>query len=296
VSTRGARFAAPRRTLAGGLYRPAFLALLLAPLGIVYVAAFVYPIGAFLLESVWTKEGLSLANYARLVDQPLYVTILLRTFRIGLYVTLICLVLAYPLAYWLTRLRGLPFSLAVACILLPLWTSVLVRTYAWAVLLRHGGIVNSALLSLGLINEPLTLLYTEFAVLVAMVHILLPFMVLPIYSSLRGIPRDLGRAAQSLGARPAREFLHVVLPLSLPGVVGGCVMVFVIAIGYFITPALLGGPRMLLVSTLINQQVTSVLNWSFGGALGATLLAAALLSIVLLRMLMGAASRWIAEG
>ena len=283
-----------RRPLAGSLYSPALLALFLAPLGVFYLAAFAYPIGTFLLESLWTPQGLSADNYLRLVEQPLYVTILLRTFRIGLLVTLICLVLAYPLAFWLTRLQGVAFSLAVACILLPLWTSVLVRTYAWAVLLRHSGIVNSMLQSAGIIKEPLTLLYTEFAVLLAMVHILLPFMVLPIYSSLRNIPRDLSRAAQSLGAPATREFLHVVLPLSLPGVVGGCVMVFVVAIGYFITPALVGGPRALMVSTLINQQVTSVLNWSFGGALGATLLVAALAAIVLFRMLLSAVSRRIA--
>ncbi|MCC6196451.1 MAG: ABC transporter permease [Burkholderiales bacterium] len=278
------------------LYRPALLALFVAPLATFYLVAFVYPIGTFLLQSVWVGDSLSAASYARLVEQPLYVTILLRTFRIGLVVTLICLVLAYPLAFWLTRLSGAAFSLAIACILLPLWTSVLVRTYSWALLLRHGGIVNSLLQALGITNEPLTLLYTEGAVVVAMVQILLPFMVLPIYSAMRNIPGDLSRAAQSLGAPALREFLHVLLPLSLPGVVGGCVMVFVIAIGYFITPALLGGPRTLLVSTLVNQQVTSVLNWSFGSALGATLLFAAVVAIVMLRGSLAAVSRRMARG
>jgi mannopine transport system permease protein len=162
------------------------------------------------------------------------------------------------------------------------------------VLLQNNGIINSILLATGIIKEPLTLLYTETAVLIAMVHILLPFMVLPIFSAIRSIPRDLSRAAQSLGAPAMKEFLHVFLPLSLPGVAAGCVMVFVVALGYFITPALLGGPRTLLVSTLINQQITSVLNWSFGGALGATLLIAAIAAIVLFRKLLSSASRHIA--
>jgi mannopine transport system permease protein len=222
--------------------------------------------------------------------------ILLRTFRISLLVTIFCLLLSYPLAFWLTRLRGSAFNLAVICILLPFWTSVLVRSYAWVVLLQNKGIVNSILLATGIIQEPLKLLYTETAVLIAMVHILLPFMVFPIYSAIRSIPQDLSRAAQSLGAPAMQEFLHVLLPLSFPGVAAGCLMVFVIALGYFITPALLGGPRTLLVSTLINQQITSVLNWSFGGALGATLLIAAIAAIVLFRKLLSATSRRMAGG
>lgn len=270
------------------------MVLLLLPLGALYLVAFVYPIGAFLGQSVVSPEGLTSRHFARLGEQSLYATILWRTFRISFVVTACCLVLGFPLAFWLTRLRGMAFSLAVACILLPLWTSVLVRTYAWAALLRNSGIVNSTLMSLGIIREPLTLLYTEFAVVVAMVHILLPFMVLPIYSALRAIPRDVSRAAQSLGAPAWRELLHIVVPLSLPGVAAGSVMVFVIGLGYFITPALLGGPRTLLVSTLINQQVTSVLNWSFGGALGAVLLAAAALTIVAFRKLLGTGSRFAA--
>ena len=276
----------PRRVYGFGL-----LAILLAPAAILYLGSFLYPISSLLVESVWTGGGFTLKNFERIASEPLYLTILLRTLRISLLVTLCCLVLAYPLAFWLTRLQGAVFSLAVACILLPLWTSVLVRSYSWAVLFQRNGIINKTLLNLGVIGEPLTLLYTEGAVLIAMTHVLLPFMVLPIYSTMRGIPRDLSRAAQSLGASASREFLAVLLPLSLPGVMAGSVMVFVLALGFFVTPALLGGPRTLLISTLINQQITSVLNWSFGAALGATLLAAAILVILVFNKTLAAARR-----
>lgn len=257
------------------------IVLLLAPAALLYLSLFVYPIAALLGESVWSPEGFTTHHYGRALSEPLYALILLRTLRISLVVTLVCLILGYPVAFWLTRLRGIAFSLAVGCILLPLWTSVLVRSYAWVALLQTNGLVNTALLQLGLIRAPLTLLYTETAVIIAMSHVLLPFMILPIYSVVREIPRDLSRAAQSLGARARREFTAVLLPLSVPGITAGCVMVFVLALGFFITPALLGGPRTMMISLLINQQITSVLNWSFGGALGGILLVVAATLILL---------------
>jgi mannopine transport system permease protein len=274
-----------------GIYGPVLLAVLIAPAALFYFVLFLYPIGALLKEGVWTGQGFTLRHFERIWDEPLYFIILVRTVRISFLVTLCCLILAYPVALWLTRLRGLAFSLAIACILLPLWSSVLVRTYSWAVLLQRNGIVNKTLVRLGITNEPLALLYNEGAVLVAMTHVLLPFMILPIYATMRGIPADLSRAAQSLGASRLREFLFVLLPLSLPGVAAGVVMVFVIALGYFIVPALLGGPRTLMISTLINQQVTSVLNWSFGAALAAMLLATAILIIALFHKLLAASRR-----
>ena len=263
------------------MFGPGVLAMLLAPAGLIYLAVFIYPIGALLGQSFTVGGQFGLAQYDRVFGQPLYMIVLLRTIRISAIVAAICLVLGFPVALWLTRLRGVALNLALVCILLPLWTSVLVRSYAWAVLLQRTGIINQALHKLGVANQPLTLLYTEGAVVLAMVHILLPFMILPIYSVLRGIPAALGQAAQSLGAPRHREFLSVILPLSLPGIMAGSVMVFVMALGYFVVPALLGGPQTMLISTLINQQISSLLNWPFGGAIGGVVLAAAVLAIAI---------------
>ncbi len=267
------------RTVGG---QPVWLVAVLGlPALVLFVGVFVYPILALLAASFHGKGGVyTFDNYLRIFTHPLYVTTLLRTLRIGALTTVICLLLGFPLAYWLTRLRGAVLGLVVACILLPLWTSILVRTYAWVVLLQPNGLINRALLNLGLTDHPLQLLYNEGAVLTAMVHVLLPYMVLPIYSVLRTIPPNLSRAARSLGASSVAEFFTVILPLTRTGMVAGCVMVFVLSIGYFITPMLLGGPRTLMISTLINQQITSVLNWSFGGALGAMLLVVTLAIIL----------------
>lgn len=272
---------APESRMAGrsGARGRGYLLLLLPGLAL-FLGAFLYPIGALLAESLMAKGAFTLDHYSRIFSRPLYLATLLRTLRIGALTTLICLLVSFPLAYWLTRLRGLAFNLAIACILLPLWTSILVRSYAWVALLQPSGLINKALIAAGLTEQPLPLLYSEGAVIVAMVHVLLPYMVLPIYSALRNIPPNLGRAAQSLGASGPAEFFTVILPLSRVGIIAGCVMVFVLSIGFFITPALLGGPRTMMISTLINQQITSVLNWSFGGALGAVLLAATLLIVL----------------
>ena len=154
-----------------------------------------------------------------------------------------------------------------ACVLMPLWTSVLVRSYAWIVLLQRNGIVNNALLDLGVDHQPLRMLYTEGAVIIAMTHVLLPFMILPIYSALRSIPPDLDAAALNLGAGTGAAFFAVTLPLSLPGVFAGSLMIFMLALGFYVTPALVGGPRTLMIATLIGQQATELLNWPFAGAL-----------------------------
>ena len=269
-----------RRRRARVALGPGALTLLLAPGGLLYLLVFVYPIGALLAQSVQVDGHLGLAQYARVFGQPLYMTILWRTLRISAVVTALCLALGFPVALWMTRLRGTALALAVMCVLLPLWSSVLARIYAWGVLLQRTGLINQVLVATGLSARPLTLLYTEGAVVVAMVHVLLPFMILPVYSVLRAIPPDLGRAARSLGAPAWREFFAVTVPLGLPGVAAGGVIVFVMALGYFIVPALLGGPQTLLISTLINQQITAMLNWPFGAAIAAVVLATAMVVIL----------------
>jgi putative spermidine/putrescine transport system permease protein len=210
-------------------------------------------------------------------DQAIYVGIFLRTFWIGLVVTALCLLLGYPLAYKLASLPTRLSNLLMILVLLPFWTSLLVRTGAWVVLLQREGPINGALLGLGLIEEPLQLVYNRFGVYVAMTHILLPFMVLPLYSAMRGIPRDYVRAAASLGARPLTAFRRVYLPQTVPGIAAGCLLVFILAIGYYITPALVGGGNDQMVSYFVAFFTNQTVNWGMAAALGTVLLLATLL-------------------
>lgn len=245
--------------------------LLVMPLVLLLGWSFFLPIGRLLLTS-FTDPTLNFDNYMRIWEEPLYLGVIWRTIWIAFMTTLIALVLGYPVATLMARSNGLVMKLAVVCVLVPLWTSVLVRSYAWIVLLERRGLINTALQKMGLIDAPLKLLYTEGAVLIAMAHVLMPFMVLPIFSSLKAVPRDLPLAAANLGAGKLRTFISVVFPLSLPGVFAGCLIVFVMSLGFYVTPALLGGPRTLMIATLIGQQATELLNWPFAGAISLVLL------------------------
>lgn len=263
------------------------LSLLLAgPLVIGLCVAFLLPVGRLLAVSVWNPD-FSLAAFIRIAETPLYLRILGRTLMLGTTVTVLTLVLAYPVAFLMARLSGWRLVLAAACVMVPLWTSVLVRSYAWIIILQRNGLLNSLLQSLGLIDGPLPLLYNELAVAIAMTHVLLPYMILPIWAALRTIPRDLPLAAQSLGAGPVRVFLLVVLPLSLPGVASGVLMVFILSLGFYVTPALVGGPETLMIATLIGQQITELLDWPFAGALAALLLGITLLLVAVFNRFLG---------
>jgi mannopine transport system permease protein len=252
--------------------------LLIAPLVIVILLAFYVPIVQFLSRSI-LEPTLNLDNYARLIDRPVYATILLRTFRTALIVAVGTLVLGYPVAYLMSTLRGWKLALVALIVVLPLWVSVLVRTYAWTVIMGRNGTINQILQGLGISDGPVKILNTEIAVWVAMVHILLPMMVLPIYSSLRNIPPDLAQSAQSLGASWLGVLRHIIIPLSLPGVAAGMVLVFIISLGYFITPMLLGGPTSMMIATLISQQATKLLDWPFASAIATVLLIATLIIV-----------------
>ncbi len=263
----------PAKFLLGGRsYSPAASLALAVPFFAVILLAFLLPLAMLLRESAFVPAP-TLANYAKVFDEPVYLRVMLRTLRISALVTVVTLLLAYPLAWLMARSRGLLLGLLLAAVLLPLWTSVLVRTYAWLVLLQRNGIINQALQSLGLVDSPVQFLYTEGAVVLAMSHVLLPFMILPLYAALRGIPDDYSRAARMLGADGFATFRTVILPLSLPGVASGCLMVFLLALGFFVTPALVGGPRQMMLATLVQQQVTEMLDWPFAGAIVGALLA-----------------------
>jgi len=238
----------------------------LAWLGIV----FVYPLGRLLWASLFTPT-LSFASYARLLGSSIYLTVFVNTFEISATVTVLALALGYPLAFVLATAGPRVSRLMLAAIIVPLWTSVLVRTYAWMVLLGRRGLVNEGLQSLGLLDAPLPLLYNRLGVTIGMVHVLLPFMVLPIYSVMKGIDVDLLKAAQNLGANRRQAFLRVYVPLSLSGLATGCLLVFVSALGFFVTPALLGGRRDMMIAMLIDNQISQLLDWGLGSALAVVL-------------------------
>ncbi len=269
-----------RLTLGGRELSVAATAALLAPFFALLLVILVYPLLS-LLSTGFLEPKPTLANYARVFDNPVYVRVMLRTAWISLLTTVLALVLGFPIAYLMTKARGAVAALLTACVLLPLWSSVLVRTAAWVVLLRRDGIINHALQALGLTEEPLTLLYTQGAVVLAMAHVLLPFLILPVYSALKNIPDDYMRAAAMLGASRWRAFFEVLLSLARAGIWSGCLMVFLSALSFYITPTLIGSPQELVIATLISQQVRETLDWPFASALiGVLMMAVALLVAV----------------
>lgn len=244
---------------------------LVLPLILLLCCAFLIPLGKFLWGSFYAPE-FTIEHYRRIIVEPLYLRVLLRTLQVAVTVTTLALLLAYPLALVMSRLRGRAAMIAAACVMIPLWTSVLVRSYAWIVLLQRTGVINTLLINAGLTSQPLRLLYTDGAVIIAMTHVLMPYMILPIYAALRSIPPDLSRAASNLGASNWSTFKAVTLPLSLHGVLSGSTMVFILTLGFYVTPVLVGGPQNMTIATLIGQQTTEVLNWPFAGALAGVLL------------------------
>ncbi len=203
----------------------------------------------------------------------IYLEVLGRTLGISASVTLLCLVMGFPVALLITQVGQRAADWLLVLVLLPFWTSLLVRTAAWVVVLQREGMVNSLLLKLGLISEPLTLIYNRTGVLLAMTHVLLPFMILPVYTVLKDIPPQYMRAATSLGAPPATAFWRVYLPLAAPGVAAGALMVFILALGYYITPALVGGGADQMLSAFVATYTTDTGNWGLAAALGALMLA-----------------------
>ena len=209
-------------------------------------------------------------------DQAIYLDIFARTFWMGLVITVICLLLAYPLAYLLANLPSRQSNLLMILVLLPFWTSILVRVAAWIVLLQSGGLINSALLAMGIIDKPLELVFNRTGVYISMVHILLPFMILPLYSVMQAVPPTYLRAAVSLGSPPLAAFFRVYVPQTYAGIGAGALLVFILSIGYYVTPALLGGPDDQMLSYYIAQYTNVNVNWGMASALGALLLAATL--------------------
>ncbi|HQR22569.1 MAG TPA: ABC transporter permease [Burkholderiaceae bacterium] len=228
----------------------------------------------FVLAAVDLKRTANGDFVSAPADEKIFVQVLFRTFSIATAVTILCLLLGYPLAYVLASLPTRTANALLVLVLLPFWTSLLVRTSAWIVLLQHEGVINSALLQAGMIDAPFELLYRRAAVYAAMTHVLLPFMVLPLYAAMRSIPAAHVRAALSLGATPLTAFWRVYAPQTLPAVGAGVLMVFIQALGYYITPALVGGPDDQMLSYFIAFYASKTINWGMAAALSVALLAA----------------------
>lgn len=246
--------------------------LLLLPALVVLAVLFAYPLLGIVTRSVY-KAGYTLDFYRQIFRVPVYLQVLWGTFRVSALVTLFCLALGYPLAYALATCRPRTARLLTIIVILPFFTSIIVRTYAWMVLLGRNGIVNQYVMALGLTDTPLPLLYNQAGVVIGMSYVLLPYMVLTAYSVMRGIDPGLVRAAHSLGASRLQAFRRIFLPLSLPGIAGGTLLVFILSLGFFITPALMGGPGDMMIAMLIEREVEITLNWSFASALAVVLLA-----------------------
>ena len=246
------------------------------PLLLVMAVFYAWPLVQILLMSVGAPE-FTAGAYCRIFTVPAYGLVMMNTLWISGLVTAICLVLGYPVALVLATVSPQLSRLLLVFVIVPFGTSLLVRNYAWMVILGNNGLINSTLKSLGLIEEPLPLLYNTFGAVVGMSHVLLPYMVLVLLAAMRNIDRSLGLAAHSLGAGPLRAFGTIFLPLSAPGIIAGCVLVFIMSLGFFITPALLGGRSGTMISMVIESQINQLVNWPLGAALSMLLLVVTLL-------------------
>ena len=224
----------------------------------------------------WT---FSLANYATLLD-PLYLTIFVRSLALALATTVVCLLLGFPLAYYIARAPLRWQGIWLLLVMIPFWTNFLVRTYAWMFILRTEGLMNTVLMNLGLIASPVEILYTDAAILIGLVYGYLPFMVLPLYAALARLDYSLVEAAWDLYASGWKVFWRVILPLTKPGVIAGCILVFIPSLGAFITPDLLGGARSMMLGNLIQHEYLVVRDWPFGSAISFVLMALVLLGIM----------------
>ena len=243
------------------------------PALVLVLVTMVLPIAWLFGLSFLADDGsLSLMHYRRMIEQPSYARIFGATFKVSLMTTALCMVLGYPLAYVLSQLPRRAANLCLIAVMLPFWTSLLVRTYAWLVLLQRRGLVNTWGMELGMWDEPLALVHNLAGTLIGMVHIMLPFLVLPVLNSMRSIDMDCMKAAANLGASPTRAFWSVFFPMSLPGLFAGALLVFVICLGFYVTPAVLGGGKIVMVSNQIANDIELFFNWGAASSLGVVLL------------------------
>lgn len=251
----------------------------LLPAALLFLLFFIVPVSEVAFWSVRGDDGWSASHFLKALQDGPYRSILFSTLRLSLVVAGACVVLGYPVAYLLTERPPRQQRLLLLFIMTPLWVSVLIRTYSWIVVLGREGLLNSLFRAIGLIDAPLPLLYNRGAVYAAMVQVLLPVAILTMFSAMSSINRSLLSAARILGASPQRAFIHVFLPLSAAGALSAGVLTFVLALGFFITPALVGGPKDHMIANVIATQISETLDWGLASALGMTLLAAGLIIV-----------------
>jgi putrescine transport system permease protein len=239
------------------------------------------PLFAWVEETQRFMATLNLSNYQVLWQDSLYLSTFLYSVKVAAISTVFCLLVGYPMAYAIARCEPSTRNLFLMLIILPFWTSFLLRVYAWVGLLKTNGVINNTLLALGLIDQPLTLLYTDFAVYIGIVYSYLPFMILPLFANLEKHDHTLLEAAADLGASPMKAFFKVTLPLSVPGIVAGCLLVFIPAVGEFVIPSLLGRTDQLMIGTVLSAQFFSARNWPVASAVAIVLLLMLLLPILL---------------
>ncbi len=247
-----------------GLSLPAvllILVILLIPVGWLFYVSFIGADGQFSME-----------NYERMIKRKSYGRIFRTTFEVSLLTTGLCILIGYPLAYFMSQLPNKIANLCLITVLLPFWTSLLVRTYAWLVLLQKRGLINDWGISLGLWEEPLKMVHNMSGTLIGMVHIMLPFLILPVYGAMKSMDRDFLKAASNLGASPVKAFWTVFFPLSAPGLFAGSLIVFVLCLGFYVTPAVLGGGKVIMVSMKIASNIELFVNWGAASAMGVVLL------------------------
>lgn len=245
----------------------------IAPLLVLMLVAFNAPIVYMLGLAFWEKgRGFTLEHYAGLLEAPVYLRVLGNTMRVALIATLANVIIGYPLALWMRGLGSRARMIALALVVLPFWVSILVRTYAWIVVLGNGGLVNRALQWSGLTDAPVSFLYNELGVTIGMANVLLPFLVLPLFAAMIRIDERLLQAAASLGASPATIFWKVFFPLTLPALAAGTLLVFILCLGFYITPAILGGGRVPMVSNLLDTLINQIPRWETAAAISTVLL------------------------
>lgn len=252
--------------------------LLLAPAVIFLLLCFIVPL-ARLFSLAFTDEGGMFTTFGLLAESDVYRRVMVNTFLVAFAVALITVVLAWPVAYILTRLKGFWFAFALYGVLFPFWISVLVRTFSWMILLERNGPINRFLLNLGLTDKPLSLLFNDTGVMIGMVHVLLPYAILPLYGAMLRIDQRLLMASDGLGAGLLDTFRRIYFPLCLPGLIGGATFVFLLSLGFFITPALLGGSNAITLSMLIASFINDRLAWSLAAA-GSMILLVVVLAIL----------------
>jgi ABC-type spermidine/putrescine transport system permease subunit I len=265
--------------------------MLVVPALLALFMLFVYPLSSVLVRSLFSPD-FTLEHYLYFFKTPLYTRVLWITFQISILSTLSALVVGYPIAYVLRRARPGVRNFFLLAITLSFMISLLVRNYSWIIVLQRSGVVNTVLTYFGLIDTPFKLLHNKFGVMVGMTHIFVPYIVFPIYSVMMGIDLNLEKAAQNLGATRWQTFWRVSFPLSLPGIGAGALLVFIMALGFFITPALLGGRKEQMLSNLIQIQIVDLLNWPFASAMSVILLIATLIVFSIYNRYLGVERLW----